>query len=322
MDCIKCLSTLSIDDSMQCILCNKYIHDKCLFNMLSTECRAQNMPTYFKASLSLPNISFTCDNCINTKLSSIESKSIDNIYSLIKSQTDSLKDQLTTLSNQCTNLIRDKNPCDSLLLNYISNAITNLPDTINSTTSTFFADIVKSVTSSPLNTTPSSSQSSNTSNIYPSIVIEHISTTDRNISYIKSLFLALSLDSNCITSYSFRSHYVNLSLSSPCISDSLLNSRSTLINSSFKNLYVRPYLEPATLKTGRIYFHAHKSSLTELKCVFNKSTNIYELHPLKHRENSSSMYIDWKCDPYILNDEEHSIWSKSLDSYNEEKQKN
>ena len=34
------------------------------------------------------------------------------------------------------------------------------------------------------------------------------------------------------------------------------------------------------------------------------------------------MYIDWKCDPYIPNDEEHSIWSNSLDSYNEEKQKN
>ena len=116
--------------------------------MLSTECRSQNMPKYFKASLSLPNISFTCDNCINTKLTSIESKSIDNIYSLIKSQTDSLKDQLTTLSNQCTHLIRDKQPGDSLLLNSISNDITNLPDTINSTTS------------SPLNPTPSSSQSS------------------------------------------------------------------------------------------------------------------------------------------------------------------
>ena len=187
---------------------------------------------------------------------------------MIKSQTDSLKDQLTTLSNQCTNLIRDKQPGDSLLLNYISNAITNLlPDTINSTTSKSFADIVKYVTSSPLNPTPSSSQSTNISNINPSIVIEHILTTDRNISNIKSLFLALSLDSNCITSYSIRSHYINLSLSSPCISDSLLNSRSTIINSSFNNLYVIPYLEPATIQTGRIYFHAHKSSLTELKCL-------------------------------------------------------
>ena len=97
MDCIKCPSTLSIYDSMQCILCNKYIHDKCLCNMLSTECRAQNMHKYFKASLSLPNISFTCDNCINTNLTSIESRSIDNIHSLIISQTDSLKYQLTTL---------------------------------------------------------------------------------------------------------------------------------------------------------------------------------------------------------------------------------
>ena len=48
MECIKCHRTLSIDDSMQCILCNHYIHDKCLFNMLSTECREQNMPKYLK----------------------------------------------------------------------------------------------------------------------------------------------------------------------------------------------------------------------------------------------------------------------------------
>ena len=87
-------------------------------------------------------------------------------------------------------------------------------------------------------------------------------------------------------------------------------------------MYVRPYLEPATIKTGRIYFHAHKSSLAELKCVFNKSTKTWELHPLVHRENLSSMYIDYKCDPYISNDEEHSRRSKSLDSYNEKKQKN
>ena len=148
------------------------------------------------------------------------------------------------LSNQCTHIIMDEQPGDSLLLNSTSNAITNLPDTLNSTTSKSFADIVKSVTYSQLNPTPSSSQSSNIyiSNINLSIVIEHISTTDRNISYLKSLFLALSLASNCITSYSFRSHYLNLSLFSPCICDSILNSRYTLINSSFKNMYVRPCL--------------------------------------------------------------------------------
>ena len=100
-------------------------------------------------------------------------------------------------------------------------------------------------------------------------------------------------------------------LSSPCIYDSILNSRSTLINSSFKNIYVRPYLELATIKTGRIYFLANKFSLTELKCVINKSTKTYEIRPLKHRENSSSMYINWKCDTYIPNDEDNSSWRKS-----------
>ena len=113
MDCIKFTSTF--DDSMQYILFNNYIHNKLLLNMLSTECRAQHMPKYFKASISLPNISFTCDNCSITKCSSIESKLIENIYSLIKSQTDSLKYQLTMLSNQYTNFIRDTQPDDSLL---------------------------------------------------------------------------------------------------------------------------------------------------------------------------------------------------------------
>ena len=109
--------------------------------------------------------SFTCDNCINTKRTSIESKSINNIYSLITSQTDSFKDQLTTLSNQCANLIRDNQPGDSLLRNSIYNTITNLSDTIKSTTSKSCANIVKYMPSSPLYPTPSLSQSSNISNI-------------------------------------------------------------------------------------------------------------------------------------------------------------
>ena len=122
--------------------------------MLSTKCIAYNIPNYFKASLSLPIISFTCDNCIITKRTSIESKSIENIYSFIKCQTDSLKDQLTTLSNQCTNLIRDKQPGNSLLLKSISNDITNLPDNINSNVSKSFAGIIKYVTFSTLHPTP------------------------------------------------------------------------------------------------------------------------------------------------------------------------
>ena len=166
-----------------------YIHDKCLFNMLSIEHKiCLNILKLVSHSRTYRShvIMVLLLNALVSDLSQL--KYFNNTYSYIISQTDFLKDQLTTLSNQCTNLIRDKQPSDSLHLNSIYNVITNLPDTINSTTSKSFADIFKSVTSSTLNPTPSSSHSSNISNINPSIVIDHISTTDRNISYINLYF--------------------------------------------------------------------------------------------------------------------------------------
>ena len=48
----------------------------------------------------------------------------------------------------------------------------------------------------------------------PSIVIEHVLLADRNLTYIKSLFVHLRLDPNTITDYSFRSHFAKLVLSS------------------------------------------------------------------------------------------------------------
>ena len=47
-----------------------------------------------------------------------------------------------------------------------------------------------------------------------SISIEHVLLANRNLTYIKSLFVHLRLDTNTITDYSFRSHFANLVLSS------------------------------------------------------------------------------------------------------------
>ena len=81
----------------------------------------------------------------------------------------------------------------------------------------------------------------------PSIVIEHVLLANRNLTYIKSLFVHLRLDPKNITDYSFRSHFANRVLTSYCTIDSILHSRSSLHSSDFKSLFIRPYIDPETI---------------------------------------------------------------------------
>ena len=111
----------------------------------------------------------------------------------------------------------------------------------------------------------------------PSIVIEHVLFANRNLTHITSLFIHLRFDPNTIMYYSFRSHFANLVLSSLCTIDSLLHSRSSLHSSDFKSLFIRPYIDRETIKTGRIVFHATKVCITNLKCVFNRRSLTYQL---------------------------------------------
>ena len=60
----------------------------------------------------------------------------------------------------------------------------------------------------------------------PSVVIERIYSSNRNIEYIKKLFRSIKVDPNTIKQLTFRSHFCNIMLSSPCASDTLLNCRS------------------------------------------------------------------------------------------------
>ena len=147
----------------------------------------------------------------------------------------------------------------STILNNISSALSSLPDTLNKTTSKSFIDIVKSTlpTHKPTVTKPTPN------------ILSCSSPDDRNLTYIKSLFKQLELDSNTITDYSFISHYANLVVSSSSIIDSLINSRSDLQPTDFKSLFIRPFIASDIMKIGRIYFHASKSSLTKFKCVLN-----------------------------------------------------
>ena len=144
----------------------------------------------------------------------------------------------------------------------------------------------------------------------PSIIIEHILPSDINLTYIKALFAHLQLDPITITDYSFISHYANLVLYSSCATDTLINSRSLLLSSTYKSLFTRKYIDPPTIKAGRILFHASKAHCHELKCVFNRRTLTYQLRsPLTYGR------IDWKSNPYLPTDVEIESWSKSYDSF-------
>ena len=133
----------------------------------------------------------------------------------------------------------------------------------------------------------------------PYIVFEHVLLVNINLTYIKSLFVHLRLDPNTISDYSFRSHFANLVLSSSCMIDSLLLSRSSLHSSDFKYLFILPYIDTATIKTIRILFHATKVCITNLKCVFNRRSLTYQL-----RSNIDDVPINWKADPYNHSTEE------------------
>ena len=107
-----------------------------------------------------------------------------------------------------------------------------------------------------------------------------MSSSDRNIEYIKKLFTTADIDPNTIMQITFRSHFCNIILSYPCASsDSLLRSRSLLAGSKlYDKLFIRPYLDMKDVKVGRLYYHVFKSNLLPgYKSIFNNRSNKYEL---------------------------------------------
>ena len=301
MSCLKCNDVSTPDDAISCDGCDNTIHYKCLYLSLPDECRSQNMPKYFRASFSLPNIVFKCDVCTNTNLSTGNTFINDKLNKL-QVGIESLTAQLSSFSPYSN---------DSTILESLSSAISSLPDALNKSTTKSFSAIVKS----NLPPSPSTSTLLNPPTIHscaskPSIIIEHILPADRNLTYIKSLFAHLQLDPITITDYSFISHYANLVLSSSCATDTLIKSRSLLQSSTYKSLFIRKYIDPPTIKAGRILFHASKAHCHDLKCVFNRRTLTYQL-----RSPLTSGRIDWKSNPYLPTDVEIESWSKSYDSF-------
>ena len=62
----------------------------------------------------------------------------------------------------------------------------------------------------------------------PLFVFEHLLPLEYNIKFIKSLFNQLDIDPNFISDISFKSQYGNITISSPCVCDFLLNASRPL----------------------------------------------------------------------------------------------
>ena len=92
---------------------------------------------------------------------------------------------------------------------------------------------------------------------------------------------------------------------------SFLKVSSSITSSKFSHIFIRPFLSNETILTGKIYFHAYKSSLTKHKCIFNRRSAHYELRLLAANDS----HLDWKATPYIPSTDELEIWNKSLKSY-------
>ena len=113
-----------------------------------------------------------------------------------------------------------------------------------------------------------------------------------------------------ITNYSFISQYANLVLSSSCATDTLMNYRSLLQSYTYISLFICQYIDPPTIKTGRIIFLSSKDHCHDLKCVFSRRTLTYQL-----RSPFTSDRIYWKSNPYLSTDIDLDYWSKSYDSF-------
>ena len=71
------------------------------------------------------------------------------------------------------------------------------------------------------------------------IVFEYLKLDQRHLDIVQSVFKHVDIDPNCITNISFKSHYANIDLISPCVRDSFLKV-SSLITSSKLSLN-RPF---------------------------------------------------------------------------------
>ena len=178
-----------------------------------------NKPTKLSIQLmNFPCFTFTCANCRDsaTSPSAMPRHSPDPLN--VKSMEDLMIRVESSLVDLKTHYIN----ITSLLTSY--NHISHASSISNPshTTST------KTYDSLFTNSSPSSSSHNKSTNIpvhiTPSLVIENLDTSQRNLPFLKSILCKLDLDPNTITTIYFKSNRAFLTLLSPFIYDAIISS--------------------------------------------------------------------------------------------------
>ena len=131
-----------------------------------------------------------------------------------KDDDDNMVNSQNSLSNLSNKIIEIHNMIcvnSKVNNNNHSNAstITNSNNSISS-----FSDIIKTSTNGSNSVNNTNTNRNIQPPIIPSIVIENVSSSNRNIEYIKKLFTIADIDPNTIMQITFRSHFCNIILSS------------------------------------------------------------------------------------------------------------
>ena len=313
-DSLEACDVSSADGFITCT-CNAAIHYTCLQAAEETSFSWGNNNKPSKLSIQLMNspcFMFTCASCRDSTTSPsamprhspdpLDVKSMEDLIIRVESSLVDLKNQSINITSLLTSSNHISHASSISNTSYISN-----PPHINATK-----------TYASLFTNSSSSTSSRNKSAHipvpltPSLVIENLDTSQRNLPFLKSILSKLDLDPNTITTISFKSNRAFLTLSSPFIYDAIISSRNKLKDSNFSKLFFRPQLSDTAFMNGRVLFHACKSGIvTGHKCIFNYRTSRYELRPC----NDSK--IDWKCEPLSPSSDELALWEKSFIEYKE-----
>ena len=79
--------------------------------------------------------------------------------------------------------------------------------------------------------------------------------------------------------------------------------RSKLVDTAYKYIFIRDYLDKLVVKRGNVYHHAIRSDVIyDYKCVINNKIRDYELRPLVYINGVDK--IDWKCNPLKPSDDQ------------------
>ena len=113
----------------------------------------------------------------------------------------------------------------------------------------------------------------------------NIDVKNCNNEYIKSLFVLLDINLTSITNVFFRNNNAYIYFTNSFSKLEFLNcarlSRSKLVDTAYKYICIRDYLDKLAVKRGHVYYHSITSDLISgYKCVINNNIRDYELRPL------------------------------------------